>query len=138
MALEIVAESPGGERDWVTWRTVGLAPRPELVTYSHAADEEWPAELLTLLAGWVADGDGLPGPGVALSLGVPLVEGSELEAVILLPPYFEAAEAALLWALPITAAELELALWAGAPALEERLFAAELPPAVELWRGSLV
>lgn len=135
--VEVAVERPSDDRPWHTWRTVGLAPRPELVTYS-TAHEEWPGELLTLLAGWMQADEALPGPGVALSLGVPLVEGSALDAVILLPPYFEAAGAALLWALPITAAELELALWAGAPALEERLIAADLRPAPDVLRESLV
>lgn len=141
-AITVVLDPPSAERPWQTWRTVGLAPRPEIVTYSEELDSDsddlWPRELLELLASWVLDSDGLPGPGVALSLGLPLVEGSALEAVILLPPYFEQPGAPLLWALPITADELELTLWAGAPALEERLVAADLTPAPDLWRASLV
>ncbi len=155
---DIVRAGPSGSRGWYSVATVGVFERPlalpaelagrvpervELVTYSADA-EPWPSWLLSELADLPA-GEAVLTPYRAVALSAPVVENSELAAALLLPPWFETDETAalagqgtLLWALPITRAELSFAVVGGGRALEEVLVASDIAPYPDLQRASLV
>jgi hypothetical protein len=155
VAPGVLAAPPHGERGWWSYCTSSLSAhaldlppdlagqvpaRLELVTYA-LDDEPWAPALLTELA--AAPGALLPYQ--PLRLTAPLDHGSTLVGVLLLPPYFEPehlaqldAETGLLWAVPITAAELELAVLAGGRAVEQALIEADLRPYPDVWRASVV
>lgn len=154
----VMKAAPTAARGWATFVTDGLRERElpipaeldgtvparvELVTYALPG-EDWPAAMLARLTGLAETGQLLP--YAAIDLGGPVDEASALTAVLLLPPYFETdevaalggGEASLLWAVPITVRELELAVLAGGRALEQVLIAADLAPAPLLDRDSLI
>lgn len=156
-SLDILRAAPRGSRGWYSLATAGLSERPlavpdelrgrvparcELVTYS-LDDASWPVALLAELAAVEGPLELLPYQPIALAQ--PLDGAPALRGVLLCPPYFESEElaaldtdAALIWAVPVTIDELELAVLAGGRALEALFFQADLRPAPDPHRPSVL